>query len=175
MLAFLKWIPAKAWLVISGIAFAIGAFLLHQHIAHNQLKAADAAGYSRAEADIAAKARTLKDRMDAVTRRMSEFERKLNSEKIGSSNARADALLLRGPGKASCPRNAVAAAPAGGRQPAAGPADGAVAGVPDAGGPELIALPFPGAVGAAKACDANLIDNASWRSWYAKLVKAWPR
>jgi len=173
--AFLGRVPKQVWLALAVVALIVSGVIWHGHRVHSAINAAEKRGADAEAKRIEVKALALKAKIDALTKSIADIERKANSEKISSSNARADALLVRGAGKASCPRNAFAASPASGPQPPARSGNDPLAGLPDAGGTELIALPFPGAVGAGKVCDANLIDNQSWRSWYAKLVEAWPK
>jgi hypothetical protein len=169
-----KRIPPKAWLYIAIAVAVVAGFLWHQHAAHSALKKADAAGYVRAMGDVEKRALKLKAKMDAVTAKISNQERKRNEEAHRRIDRSADALLVRGPGKAVC---SVRSQPSASPNPA--PGAGQVAGgldqMPNGGGSDLIALPFTGTVKFARQADHCEADLASVWSWYGDLVKAWPK
>jgi hypothetical protein len=48
-----------------------------------------------------------------------------------------------------------------------------MAGLPDEGGVELIAVPFPGAVAFGEVSDLNRNEVLAWREWYDRQFKAW--
>jgi len=84
----------------------------------------------------------------------------------------ADALRLRGPGKAVCP--ALPSSP-GGHQQAAPSSDAPVAQLPNTRGAELIALPFDDTIGFGKSYDELLNENKAWRDWHDQVLKVWPK
>lgn len=112
---------------------------------------------SKAEADGKAIAKRLQEKNDEDNRRIA-----------GDANS----LRVSGPGKAVC-RPAPAAA--GGHVPTAPAADAPVAPLPDAGGVELIALPFDDTTRFGESYDQLLAEVQAWRTWHDEVLKAWPK
>jgi hypothetical protein len=167
-------VPPKAWLYIAIAAALVGGFVWHQVHAHKALKKADAAGYVRAMRDVEQRALKLKSKVDAMTAKIANHERILNDQAHRRVDRNADALLLRGPGKALCSIRSEPSAAAG-SAPASGQVDGGLGKLPDARGTDLIALPFTGTVKFARQGDHCEADLTSWWSWYDKLTAAWPK
>lgn len=168
-------IPPKVKIALAIIIAVVILFFVHQHYAHKALKAQYTAGYTQRGLDDAAAAKKLKDQLDAATKKISDLERKKNVEAHQRVDRAADTLLLRGSGAAACRSGSGAASPAIRPDGPTKPVDGQVARLPDAGGIDLIALPFPDAVSFARSHDACEVDKASWESWYKALQKAWPK
>lgn len=169
--AFLGRIPRWAWIALAA-AILIGLGIRW----HNgQVKAADRAGYARAERDIAAKALALKAKIDATTARITAKLKERNDEETRRIAADADDVRLRGPGKASCPRVAGIPRPASGHNPPARSAGTALDTLSDAGGSDLIAMPFSGAVALAEQHDRCRADVLSYREWEKLVRDAWPK
>lgn len=170
-------IPPKVKLAIVGIIAAIFLIWLHQHVAHKRLKAQYDAGYTQRGLDDAEAARKEKAKLDAATTWISELERTKNVEAHKRVDRDADAVLLRGPGLATCRGGSSAPSPALRRPSAATDVtvDGQVDRLPDTGGVDLIALPFPDAVAFAREHDACEVDRASWENLYRELQKVWPK
>jgi len=162
-------IGLMGWLCIA-CALA-GLWLVHDR---NHWKAADerdhatAVNYRRqldaeteknktAEKQTAQISKQLRDRTDEENRRIA---------------GDADALRLRGPGKAVCP--ALPSSP-GGHQQAAPSSDAPVAQLPNTRGAELIALPFDDTIGFGKSYDELLNENKAWRDWHDQVLKVWPK
>jgi len=110
-----------------------------------------------AEKQTAQISKQLRDRTDEENRRIA-----------GDANA----LRLRGPGKAVCP--GVPTAP-GGHKQAAPSSDAPVAQLPNTRGAELIALPFDDTIGFGKSYDELLNENKAWRDWHDQVLKVWPK
>ncbi len=93
-----------------------------------------------------------------------------HAQNVADVGARADALLVRGPGAAaSCPRShagAVVPAPASGFQAAGGAGASAVPGVSADEG--LVSLPWGILVERARDADTSREEVLTWRSWYAQ-------
>lgn len=166
-------IPPKVKLALLGLACALALFFVHQHIAHKALAAAYNHGKSDEAAAIAKKALALKTRIDALTSRIALDERNKNDAENRRISAAADALRLRGPGKASCSVHSQPAAAAGGHDHG-GTGDVAVGPLPDGARVDLIGLPFADTVDFAKNHDSWRAEALSWRSYYARLKQAWP-
>lgn len=169
-------IPPKVWYALAIIAALAIAFFWHQHAAHKALKAADQAGYNRRSKEVEQAALKLKAKVDALTAKIVLEERKRNAQAHRDNDVAADALLVRGPGKAVCSVRPVASGPA--LRPADGSpvaVNGQVAGVPEPGGQSLIALPFADSVSFAREHDSCQIDRKSWEDWHSAVLKAWPK
>src|SRR5262249_13596517 len=139
-------IPPRAWIAIGCSVAAFLGVWWHQHHAHAALKAADAAGYSRARQEDREAALDLKARIDALASSISDDERKLNDEANSHIVASAADLSLHGPGKAVCRSDTVLPSSPSGSQPASRPTDAAVAPVPEPARPELFGLPSDDAI-----------------------------
>jgi hypothetical protein len=175
-------IPPKAKLAIAGVLLLVVLFFVHQHIVHKALKRADQAGYDRAKSEDRAQlaeahrqAIAARERAQAIGAQISRDTQEKNNAEARNIARDAGDLRLRGPGQASCRPVDHPGLPAGGGGP--GPAgragDVAVARLPDQGGVELIALPFPGAVAFGEVSDLNRSEVLSWRAWYDLQFKAW--
>jgi hypothetical protein len=114
----------------------------------------------------------ISDEADKAKARGDQLAKELRS-KTDEANRRiagdAGTLRVSGPGKARCP--AVPAAP-GGSEPRSGK--------PDAAGPEvppenLAAVSWPWLVHRAEQADLNRQEVLTWREWYDKMVKDWPK
>jgi hypothetical protein len=165
-------VPERLKLILLAVVLAVILGFVHQIYAHRQAAKHYHAGYVQAQADDAAKAKKLKDQLDAATAKIAQLERNRLNADITRINRGADTVLMRGPGKAVCPGSSPAT---GGHQALAGAGNAEVAGVPPSGGVDLIALPFPDTVAFGRQCDINGAENASWHRWYDALVKAWPK
>lgn len=174
--SFLKAIPAKVWLYIAIAAALVGAFLWHQHHARAALQAKYAAGYAQALADVRAQAAKNKTKIDARTTAIAADERKKNDAENIRISRTADALRLRGPGKAECRLRAEPSAASGGHVEAAdGGGNAAVHRLPAEDGSGLIGLPVSSAIGFAAQNDALIAEVKGWRSWYDRVLKVWPK
>jgi hypothetical protein len=181
---FVKGIPPKVWLILLGIAALIGAIVWHQLAAHKALKKADATGYARAK-DEDAKALTKahkealawKQTADAAKAKLAQEIKERNDEEARRIIRTADDLLVRGPGKARCGQSdhSSVAAASGGHATSGGQPGAAVDRLPDPQRVDLIGLPFAGTIGTAKQCDLNRSEALSWREWYERQSKAWPK
>ena len=172
---FLKRIPPKVWLIIAIALALVAGFVWHQHAAHKALRTADATGYARAMNEIETKAKALKAKADTLNAAIAADERKKNDEQARNIERSADALGLRGPGKARCAGNSSPSGAAGGYVAPGGASDDPLAGLPDPAGINLIGVPFPDAVAAAKQADLNRAEVISWRDWYDRIAKSWPK
>lgn len=170
---FLKAVPRQVWIALA-IALALFiAFKWHGHRVNNALATAEKRGEQRAYARVEAKA--LKIAAGAAD--ISAKARSLNSEKNRRIAVDADALRVRGPGRAACLNPAATAAgryvaPAG-RSDAPRPQmpAGDQPALPDA----LAAVPWPWLVNRAEQCDLNRAEAETWRSWHAQLVAQWKK
>jgi hypothetical protein len=122
---------------------------------------------------IAKQALELKAKIDALTAKIAAEERTKNDVEDRRIAAAADALRVRGPGKAVCIASIPAAA--GGHVEAGGPGDASVHGVPDPQRVALIGLPVSSAVGFAEQHDVFRAEVIAWRTWYKRVHEAWPK
>jgi hypothetical protein len=175
-------IPAKVKLAIAGALLLVALFFVHQHFAHKALKAADEAGYARgvrvyqrALEIVHARAAARRQAFEHSSADISKEVRTNYENQTRSIAAGADALRVRGPGAARCGPVDRAGVPAGagGRQVAGGPGDATVGALPGEARVELIAMPFPGAVGFAEQHDGFRAEVLAWRDWYGRQSKAW--
>lgn len=172
--AFLKTLSPKTWITIGVVIAVIGLGFAIRHSIHNAIKAADKAGYERRDAEVKAAALKLKKKIDDLTTKITDEERTRNVEAHRAVDARATTMLVRGPGKAVCPVHSGTAGAAG-NNASGGQVSAPVAGVPEPGGQQLIALPFNDAVAFGKQSDSCEVDLKSWDSWYKRLQDAWPK
>jgi hypothetical protein len=156
-------IPPKAKLAIAGVLLLVVLFFVHQHVAHKRLKAAHDAGYAQGVAETkAGYARAQAQANAAASARTSKL-RKSSDEDIRHIDRSADAVQLRGPGKAVCPGPAIASGAAGRHRAAGGSVDAGLDPVPGDGGPALIALPFDDTVAFAREYDKLRSEALTWR------------
>ena len=170
-------IPPKVWFGIAA-AIALGlAFWLHQSHASQEIADARAAGKAegiaemRAEvAKIHADAVRWRDNYQITADQLSTAKRRLFDDEIRSTAALADALRLRGPGKAAAPacgRSGDSAGPSAntsGHEPAGGPVDAPVA--PMSPDEPLAVLPWSGVTRFGEYHDEDRTEVLTWRSWY---------
>lgn len=173
-------IPPKVKLAIALAILLLVLFLVHQHVAHNRITAADKAGYDRRASEDAAALRDLRQRVrnaetNAAT--IAANERNKHEQAVHANAAAAGAILLHGPGAASCrfDNHPGLPAAAGGSGKAGGAADAALDPMPDGGGTELIALPFAGTVAFAQQQDDLRDEVIRWHNWYPKMVVEWAK
>lgn len=146
--AFLKRIPRWVWIVLAVIALVVAGRVYHNHKAGAAITAAEKRGEARAYAAVEKRALALTAKANAISANL----RSKNNETVRRIAADADALRVRGPGKASCPSAAFVAA-SGHSGPAGRPGDAALDQVPDSERVDLIGLPFPDALDFAEAHD----------------------
>lgn len=159
----LRLVPRKAWLCLA-IAAVVGFVAWRALDAHG-----DAIQRVKDEAYASGRADQLADQVAAqriankAAAAINTDIRKKSDEEIRRIDRDADALLVRGPGKAACPRPAAASGPAGGHGPANRPADAPVDQVPDPERVDLIAVPFADAISFAEQHDKLRSEALSWR------------
>jgi hypothetical protein len=168
-----EWAAAEGQSLRSDALAVVAALVLsvvvHQHVAHKHLKAADAAGYARARTEDAKVLAEFKKRAltaEANGRQIAQEVRNRNETDNRNIHTAAADLRVHGAGAASCRRIDYPAIPAasGGHGAASRPADAAVAQVPS--GEELFGLPIDGAVSFAEDHDLDRAEVLSWRVWY---------
>lgn len=171
--AFFGKIPPKVWLALGCAVAAFIGVLWHRHEVKVTIADAEKAGEAKAYANVAAQASSLKSKADALNAQISNLIRsKADAENTRIVTQYRD-VLVRGPGAAACTAVAGLPASAGGPKQAAAKAGAAVDPVPAAGGTELIALPFAGAVNGAREHDQLLNEDQAWRGWYARFSAQW--
>lgn len=162
---FLKDIPREVWIGLAVLALIAGGVIYHKRAVSNARTEGHAAGVKAEGERIAAKVLELKVKADKLA---ADIRRK-NDATNRAIAGDADALRVRGAGKASC--LGPAASSAGGRVAPGGKADAAVDPLPGRERVELIGLPFADLVNAAERCDLNRAEVLSWREWHKKLVE----
>jgi hypothetical protein len=175
-------IPPKVWLVIAGLAALGGAWWWHT----STVKAAYNRGYAKASVERDAAWRGAFDKMNAAAQAWREnFDQRgaqiaaeigaRNAQELRANAARADALRLRGPGRAAACINSGGAAsllPAsGGHDAPAGSDDAGVAGLPDE--TPMAILPWPDLIQRSEDADADRAEVKAWREWYARTKAEW--
>lgn len=166
-----KAIPRWAWYAL---AAALVLFLIYRW--HNgKVEDAYAKGKADEGARIAAKAFEIKRKADELTASISTALRTRHDEKVRIIYRDADALRLRGPGKAACPGNPGIPRGASGSAKPIGERVASVAEVPPGERVDLIGLPFAATVSGAEQCDLNRAEAKTWREWYAKQSEAWQK
>lgn len=170
---FLKLIPWQVWAVL-GVLLALGAGARwHGGKVESALNAADAAGYSRAiaevkaeQARIAARALVLKNQAERLQAAANEIVRIDHAKDASDTRARADALRLRPPpgegGSARC--QADRAGIPGPAAPAAGQGEPVST---------MASIPWLELVNRAERCDLNTAALTAWEQWYERQKAAW--
>jgi hypothetical protein len=180
---FLASVPKPVWEGFTVVAYVLALLFLHQHYANAALKAADAAGYQRradedakAIVELAAKVRTT----DAQLAAIATNQRNHADEENRRTNADADALLVRGPGKATAPvcggpvANSRVPAAASGPQPANRTAQDTGALLPGGDGQaDRTIVSWRWLVGTIRQCDLDRTEALSWRNDYQARAKVW--
>jgi hypothetical protein len=162
-------VPSWAWKGLAVIVLLIGGYLWHGH----KVRAHDKAIIAAEDALIADQALAMKRKIDALTQQISTIEKAKNDEENRRIDRAADAIGVRGPGKAACSRNTGVPAPAGGPRPASGSGSAAPASVPSDDG--LAGVQWNWLVATGRTCDLNRAETLGWRSWYRQMVEAWPK
>lgn len=175
-------IPPKVWLAIAGLAALGGAWWWHT----STVKAAYNKGYAQATVERDAQWSAAFDKMNAAAaawrdnfdKRGAQIAAEIgarNAQELRANAARADALRLRGPGRAgTClnPGGAAGLLPAsGGHEPPAGTGDAGVAGLPDE--TPMAILPWPDLIQRSEDADADRAEVKAWREWYARTKAEW--
>jgi hypothetical protein len=160
--------------LLIGLAI-LGAFLWHQHAAHKAIADAYAKGKADEASHITKRALAIKEHADAVTGRISSALRSQNDEENRRIASDADAVRLRGPGKAACASDPRISAAASGSQQARGPARTPLARVPYPEWEQLIGMPFAPTVAYAEQHDLDRAEVLAWRDWYKKQSEAWAK
>lgn len=175
-------IPPKVWLVIAGLAALGGAWWWHT----STVKAAYNRGYAQATVERDAQWRGAFAKMNAAAEMWRDnFDRQgaalaaeigaKHAQELRANAARADALRLRGPGRAAACINSGGAAsllPAsGGHDAPAGSDDAGVAGLPHE--VPMAILPWPDLIQRSEDADADRAEVKAWREWYARTAAEW--
>lgn len=151
-------IPPKVKLALLAVLVVVAGALLHGYEVRRHDAAVAKAAVAAEDGRIASQALALKQRIDALAAAISTTERRKNDEARSRIDADAQSLLVHGPGKATCSAVAGTASGADRRPIGTNEADAPVRRLPDALGPELIAMPFAGAVAFARQNDQCIAD-----------------
>lgn len=175
-------IPPKVWLVIAGLAALGGAWWWHT----STVKAAYNRGYAQATVDRDAQWRGAFAKMNAAAEMWRDnFDRQgaalaaeigaKHAQELRANAARADALRLRGPGRAAAclnPGGGAGLAPgSGGHDAPGGAADAGMAGLPDE--TPMAIVPWPDLIQRSEDADADRAEVKAWREWYARTTAEW--
>lgn len=153
----LKHVPRWVWIGVAVVAILLLGTCAHKRAVKKFGEERYAAGVAHEQARMAEKVRK---QVEADSRRAEKL-RSENNETNRIIDRDADALRVRGAGKAAC-LNPATASP-GRRVEAARPADAAVDQVPDRAGAELIAMPFADALSFAESHDKCIAEAMTWR------------
>jgi hypothetical protein len=173
--AFLKSIPAGVWKVVAIVAAVVGLFLLHQHIAHKAIAAAEKRGSDAAYTHVAEQAQKLTSRANALNGKLAKAFQEKNREENSRIARAADDLRLRGPGAARCTAFPGLSAAARGSQSSDRSGDASVAGLRNEERTDLIALPFAPTIDFGEQHDGFRAEAISWRGWYATFMAEWAK
>ena len=175
-------IPPKVWLVIAALSALGAAYWWHT----SAVSAAYNKGYAQATVERDAAWRGAFAKMNAAAEMWRDnFDRQgaalaaeigaKHAQELRANAARADALRLRGPGRAAACINSGGAAsllPAsGGHDAPAGSDDAGVAGLPDE--TPMAILPWPDLIQRSEDADADRAEVKAWREWYARTTAEW--
>lgn len=175
-------IPPKVWLVIAVLAALGGAWWWHTSTvtaAYNKGYATAVvkrdAQWSAAFAKMNAAAEAWRDNFDKRGARLAAEIGARHAQELRANAALADALRLRGPGRAAACFNpgggAGLSASPGGHDAPGGAADAGVAGLPDE--TPMAILPWPELIQRSEDADADRSEVIAWRDWFARNKKAW--
>jgi hypothetical protein len=176
--ATLAKVPPKVWYGLAIVAAVVGSFFVHQHYAHKALKAADASGYNRArqeDAKVIAQMRVRAEAAEANAKAISQDTRNRNDETNRRIASSADALLVRGPGAASCRRVSNPTVSASSSQPRASSGAGDAAASPMSSDDGTAAVPWVWLVNSSREADLNRAEVLSWRDWYQRQSAEWAK
>jgi hypothetical protein len=177
ILAFLKrvgtgvitWLSHRSFCQL--VALALSAILVLQHFAlkaeqrHSQ-KVEQQLGKATAELTrVDREAREAEARGKQLARQIKDRTDEENRRIAGD----ADAVRLRGPGKAVC---RAAPAAASGHEPVGGNGDASRPQVPS---DDRAAVPWGWLTDRAEQSDLNRAEVLAWRDWYRRLVENWPK
>lgn len=169
----LKRIPKRVWLwlvVAAVVAFVVWKALdWHGDRKHAFGEERYAAGYGAAHAEITA----LQKQLNARNAELAAMMRSKNDAKLRDVARDADALRLRGAGKAACSGASFLPAAAGGRDEAGGTGDAALASVPAGERLDLFGLPVAPTIDFAEQHDAFRVEALGWREWHAAFTAEW--
>jgi hypothetical protein len=168
--------PPRVWLAVGAVIFVCILAFLHGQQVGRALSKARAEGAAAADArwqklytDQRDSALAWKQKAESEQTNITNVIRESHDEEIRRIDNVADALRLRGPGKAVACTGQVdhAGVPAS----ASGP--GASSWKPDASGPDLpaeqwAAVPWQWLVQRAQQCDLNRAEALAWREWHSK-------
>lgn len=152
-----------------GLVLLAGVFAWHKH----EVSAAYARGKADEAAHVEAKAIEIKGKIDALTTKITDKIRSMTDAENSRIAGVADTLKLRGPGRAVCPGNPVAATPASGRDAPAGPADAQLARVPYPEWQQLLAVPFAPTIDFGRGHDQCQAELKAYRAQRKELEAAW--
>lgn len=172
---FLSRIPRQVWIGLGVALLLLGLFIWHQRHAHNALKAEYARGKADEGARNAKKALEVKAKIDAMSGKITAALKEKNNETNRRIAGDASALLVRGPGKASCPGNPGISSATSGHVAPARPANAAVAPLPNGERIDLIALPFAPTIQFGQQHDQCQSDLKSYREWEVQISEAWAK
>lgn len=171
--AALSKIPRPVWIALAVVAILLLGTCAHKRSVKKFGEERYAAGVKAEGERIAKKAEAIKAKADALTSKISTTLRKRNDETNRRIVSDANSLLVRGPGKASCPGYSGVPSPASGHVAPARPSDAPLASVPDGERINLIALPFAPTVGFGRQHDQCQADLKSYREWEIQIREAW--
>lgn len=168
-LGFFKMVPRWVWIALAAVALLSVATCTHQRKVKAFGEERYAAGVAYEQAHIEKAAKQLAAKAEALSARLRSRNDETNRRIAGD----ADALRVRGAGKAACLNPATPST--GRRVEAVAEGSPAVDQVPDGEGQQLIGLPFPGAVALAENHDLCIAEAKSWRELHRQLEEAWKR
>lgn len=171
----LKRVPRKVWITLAVVAAVVLAGWLAHRWHAGKVEAFGneryAAGYAQARGEIEA----LRQQINRRNAELAAALRSKHDEQIRRNSADADALRLRGPGRAACASAFYIPAAAGRHDGAGRPADAAVGDVRSEQREPLVGLPFAPTVAFAEQHDNFRTEALSWRAWHFQFTTEWEK
>lgn len=165
----LKRIPRWVWLLLAGAVLVLFAMRWHAGKAEAFGAERYQAGYAAAQAD----AKAARDELERRNAKLAAELRSKNDAKLRDVARDADAVRLRGAGKAACSGPAFLPAAAGGRNAPDRSGDAALAEVPAGERVDLFGLPVAPTIDFAESHDAYRVEALGWREWHAAFTAEW--
>lgn len=165
-------IPRWAWIAIAVVAILFVGSCVHSRKVKAFGEERYAAGVAYEQARLEAKAKAIKAKADAASKKITEQLKARHDETVTVIYRDADALRVRGPGKAACPGYPGVSGGSGRSEPISGGADASGLGLPEQG---WAAVPWGWLVGEAENCDLNRAEVLTWREWYRLQSEAWAK
>jgi hypothetical protein len=163
-------IPWQFWALLALVVALWLGIRWHAHEIEQTWQSGYDAGYAKAQEE----QRQLAAAVDKRSTQISNSERSKNDEAVRNIHDSADAISMRGPGKAGANCPSLAAAPSGPEPATEQPSPATASLPPEDREDPLATVSWRWLVGTGKQCDLERAENVSWRNWYQAQAKSWP-